>query len=99
VSARAAATATEADVTQWAARLIVGPLSPRILVTVGLDGLLKAAELRAHCRPLRVGRGSARLSDREGRDVFSGSKHESDAKEFDTRGVTVFARKPKASSR
>ncbi len=32
-------------------------------------------------------------------DVFSGSKHESDAKEFDTRGVTVFARKPKASSR
>jgi len=22
-------------------------------------------------------------------DVFSGSKHESDAKEFDTRGVTV----------
>ena len=26
-------------------------------------------------------------------DVFSGSKHESDAKEFDTRGVTVFARK------
>ncbi len=27
-------------------------------------------------------------------DVYSGSKHESDAKEFDTRGVTVFARKP-----
>jgi hypothetical protein len=27
-------------------------------------------------------------------DVFSGSAHESDAKEFDTRGVTVFARKP-----
>lgn len=27
-------------------------------------------------------------------DVFSGSKHESDAAEFDTRGVTVFARKP-----
>ena len=27
-------------------------------------------------------------------DVFSGSKHESDAHEFDTRGVTVFARKP-----
>lgn len=27
-------------------------------------------------------------------DVFSGSKHESDAKEFDTRGVTIFARKP-----
>jgi len=26
--------------------------------------------------------------------VFSGSKHESDAKQFDTRGVTVFARKP-----
>jgi hypothetical protein len=26
-------------------------------------------------------------------DVFSGSKHESDAKEFETRGVTVFARK------
>jgi uncharacterized damage-inducible protein DinB len=26
-------------------------------------------------------------------DVFSGSKHESDAKEFDTRGVTVYARK------
>ena len=23
-------------------------------------------------------------------DVFSGSRHESDAKEFDTRGVTVF---------
>ena len=27
-------------------------------------------------------------------DVFSGSKHESDAHEFETRGVTVFARKP-----
>jgi hypothetical protein len=27
-------------------------------------------------------------------DVFSGSKHESDAKEFDTRGVSVFARRP-----
>jgi len=27
-------------------------------------------------------------------DVFSGSQHESDAKEFDTRGVTVYARKP-----
>ena len=27
-------------------------------------------------------------------DVFSGSKHESDAKQFETRGVTVFARKP-----
>jgi hypothetical protein len=27
-------------------------------------------------------------------DVFSGSGHESDAREFDTRGVTVFARKP-----
>ena len=27
-------------------------------------------------------------------DVFSGSKHESDAAEFGTRGVTVFARKP-----
>jgi hypothetical protein len=27
-------------------------------------------------------------------DVFSGSLHESDAAEFDTRGVTVFARKP-----
>jgi hypothetical protein len=26
-------------------------------------------------------------------DVFSGSKHESDARDFDTRGVTVFARK------
>jgi hypothetical protein len=25
-------------------------------------------------------------------DVFSGSKHESDAKEFETRGVTVYAR-------
>ncbi len=25
-------------------------------------------------------------------DVFSGSKHESDAAEFETRGVTVFAR-------
>jgi hypothetical protein len=44
---RATAAATEADITQWAARLIVGPLSPRILVTVGLDGLLKAADLRA----------------------------------------------------
>ena len=29
-------------------------------------------------------------------DVYSGSKHESDAREFDTRGVTVFARKPAA---
>jgi hypothetical protein len=27
-------------------------------------------------------------------DVFSGSKHESDAKDFETRGVTVFARLP-----
>ncbi len=27
-------------------------------------------------------------------DVFSGSKHESDAKEFDTRGVTIAAFKP-----
>jgi hypothetical protein len=27
-------------------------------------------------------------------DVFSGSKHESDAKEFETRGVTVYARRP-----
>jgi hypothetical protein len=27
-------------------------------------------------------------------DVFSGSLHESDAAEFETRGVTVFARKP-----
>jgi hypothetical protein len=27
-------------------------------------------------------------------DVFSGSKHESDAKEFDTRGVTFLAHKP-----
>jgi hypothetical protein len=26
-------------------------------------------------------------------DVFSGSKHESDAAEFETRGVTVFARR------
>lgn len=31
-------------------------------------------------------------------DVFSGSKHESDAKEFETRGVTVFARKPDGAS-
>lgn len=31
-------------------------------------------------------------------DVYSGSKHESDAKEFDTRGVTVFARKPAKSA-
>jgi hypothetical protein len=27
-------------------------------------------------------------------DVFSGSKHESDAREFETRGLTVFAMKP-----
>ncbi len=27
-------------------------------------------------------------------DVFSGSRHESDAKEFDTRGVTFAAVKP-----
>jgi hypothetical protein len=27
-------------------------------------------------------------------DVFTGSKHESDAKDFDTRGVTVYARTP-----
>jgi hypothetical protein len=26
-------------------------------------------------------------------DVFSGSKHESDARDFETRGVTVFARR------
>jgi hypothetical protein len=30
-------------------------------------------------------------------DVFSGSKHESDAKEFNTRGVTVYARKPSSA--
>jgi len=29
-------------------------------------------------------------------DVFSGSAHESDAKEFETRGIAVFARKPDA---
>jgi len=28
-------------------------------------------------------------------DVFSGSRHESDAKEFDTKGVTLAARKPR----
>jgi hypothetical protein len=27
-------------------------------------------------------------------DVFSGSGHESDAAEFDTRGVTIYAAKP-----
>jgi hypothetical protein len=27
-------------------------------------------------------------------DVFSGSRHESDARDFDTRGVTFAARKP-----
>ena len=27
-------------------------------------------------------------------NVFSGSRHESDAKEFETRGVTIFARRP-----
>ena len=27
-------------------------------------------------------------------DVFSGSRHESDAAEFDTRGVTIAANKP-----
>lgn len=31
-------------------------------------------------------------------DVYSGSKHESDAKAFDTRGVTVFARKRELES-
>ncbi len=31
-------------------------------------------------------------------DVFSGSKHESDAKEFETRGVTVFAQRPAVAS-
>lgn|GEM_PF-2501546 len=31
-------------------------------------------------------------------DVFAGSKHESDAKDFDTRGVTIFARKPAGPS-
>jgi hypothetical protein len=30
-------------------------------------------------------------------DVFSGSPHESDAKEFETRGVTFRARKPAPS--
>jgi hypothetical protein len=30
-------------------------------------------------------------------DVFSGSEHESDAKEFDTRGVTFAAVKPGAT--
>jgi hypothetical protein len=29
-------------------------------------------------------------------DVFSGSAHESDAREFDTRGVTIWARRPLA---
>lgn len=38
---RATMAATEADVTQWAATLVSGALSPRLLVTVGLDGLLK----------------------------------------------------------
>lgn len=28
-------------------------------------------------------------------DVFSGSEHESDAKDFDTRGVTILAQKHK----
>jgi hypothetical protein len=28
-------------------------------------------------------------------DVFSGSKHESDAKEFDTRGITFAGTKPR----
>jgi hypothetical protein len=28
-------------------------------------------------------------------DVFSGSKHESDAKDFETRGITLAARKPR----
>lgn len=27
-------------------------------------------------------------------DVFAGSKHESDAKDFETRGVTIYARTP-----
>jgi len=31
-------------------------------------------------------------------DVFSGSRHESDAKEFETRGITVFAQRPPESS-
>jgi hypothetical protein len=33
----------------------------------------------------------------EQRDVFSGSKHESDAKDFDTRGVTLAGRKPRTA--
>lgn len=28
-------------------------------------------------------------------DVFSGSEHESDAKDFDTRGVTIAGAKPR----
>lgn len=39
--------ATEADITKWVGSLIVGPLSPRILVTVMLDGLLKQRDLSA----------------------------------------------------
>jgi hypothetical protein len=31
-------------------------------------------------------------------DVFSGSAHESDAREFKTRGITVFAGRPQAAS-
>jgi hypothetical protein len=31
-------------------------------------------------------------------DVFSGSRHESDAREFETRGVTLMARKPDRST-
>jgi hypothetical protein len=31
-------------------------------------------------------------------DVFSGSEHESDAKEFETRGVTFAAQKPRDSA-
>jgi hypothetical protein len=31
-------------------------------------------------------------------DVFSGSKREADAKEFETRGITVFARCPCAAT-
>lgn len=42
---RATLAATQADITQWVAGLVVGSLAPRILVTVGLDGLLKEREL------------------------------------------------------
>lgn len=68
----------------------------RLLTRVALAGLLASMALivfRTDVLLEQTGFTDIVMSNEV--DVFSGSKHESDAKEFDTRGVTVFARKPR----